>query len=294
MVAGMGRVPLESPFLRIVASVGSTKSSEHGVPELRVCRPFRCMASPAQESSSHRPCIDCARRVPTRRHGRCSNCARIHDREHRAPNAECQACGRSYFSRKKDVAGRKVCSRECFAVWKRGRNAKNEHTDQATLIARACEHCRKGFEVEKRQVDRGYGTYCSLACSGARRGVDRIVLECRRCGSSFAKLPSRLLHSSLTFCSQACLRAECRARRVAPEPERSRCYRRFRDEVVTQHPRCARCGSDTDLAVHHRIPSRQRPDLLFERSNLEVLCRSCHAVHHARCGDFVATKPVLP
>lgn len=44
------------------------------------------------------------------------------------------------------------------------------------------------------------------------------------------------------------------------------------------HPWCAQCGSRNDLTVDHIIPlSDLHPDLRYEISNLQVLCRSCNS-----------------
>ncbi len=44
------------------------------------------------------------------------------------------------------------------------------------------------------------------------------------------------------------------------------------------HPWCAQCGSTKDLTVDHIIPlSDLHPQLRYEISNLQVLCRSCNS-----------------
>jgi 5-methylcytosine-specific restriction endonuclease McrA len=39
---------------------------------------------------------------------------------------------------------------------------------------------------------------------------------------------------------------------------------------------CVCCGSSANLQVDHKIPRVLRPDLAFEESNLQILCRDCN------------------
>ena len=40
---------------------------------------------------------------------------------------------------------------------------------------------------------------------------------------------------------------------------------------------CRQCNRSGQLEVHHVKPARKHPDLFFEKSNLMVLCKSCHS-----------------
>jgi len=40
------------------------------------------------------------------------------------------------------------------------------------------------------------------------------------------------------------------------------------------------------LHLHHRVRSRERPDLLFDLDNIEVLCNACHMATHALLGHL--------
>jgi 5-methylcytosine-specific restriction endonuclease McrA len=76
--------------------------------------------------------------------------------------------------------------------------------------------------------------------------------------------------------------AACAAGRAPREQDRnSRAYRRFRDALLAMAAACEECGAVTDLVLHHRIRTRERPELLFDGENLEVLCRACHTRHHS-------------
>jgi hypothetical protein len=214
----------------------------------------------------------------------CANCYRIWARDNRPPNATCAQCGRSYFRRSGGRAGGQTCSRDCFVKWKRGRDARNQATTGAELVVRSCEWCGGSFEAERRHVDAGNARFCSTACSGERREAPRGAHRCEHCGASFERPARRGLFAANRFCSKTC-HLEFLAHHVLErEPTRGRAYRRLRDEVIRAEGACRRCGRRDNLVVHHVIRSRERPDLLEDRENLEVLCVACHARHHSERG----------
>jgi hypothetical protein len=53
-----------------------------------------------------------------------------------------------------------------------------------------------------------------------------------------------------------------------------------RKELFSLHGGCQECGSTRDLAIHHVIPVCERPDLVFEDTNIQLLCRPCHIERH--------------
>ncbi|WP_268892839.1 HNH endonuclease [Tomitella fengzijianii] len=50
----------------------------------------------------------------------------------------------------------------------------------------------------------------------------------------------------------------------------------FSKRLRRLQPWCSKCGSVNDLTVDHIIPVVHRPDLEFDVSNCDVLCRSCN------------------
>lgn len=231
-------------------------------------------------------CSNCGRHVRSTSHRMCGNCYRIWRRDNSPPNATCEVCGKEYYRRTSASPNGRTCSRECHAAWKRGRDQHNQPTDGATLVERICEWCRRSFTVEKRQVDKGFGRFCSLKCNGARWAAPRLFISCERCGSSFEFLPNRVFLTGGRYCSRQCYQATRREERLAPEGDRGRTYRSFRDGWVAEQRACERCGSRHDRVLHHRVRSRERPELLFDPLNLEVLCRSCHARRHGELGHM--------
>ena len=62
-------------------------------------------------------------------------------------------------------------------------------------------------------------------------------------------------------------------------------WRRFRADVIATHSWCSVCGakaSDVKLEVHHIVPVRDNPLLMYDRLNVMVLCTSCHAAETQR------------
>ena len=49
--------------------------------------------------------------------------------------------------------------------------------------------------------------------------------------------------------------------------------------------KCQRCGSNHRLEMHHIETVVDRPELAYEPTNIEVLCRLCHREHHNINGD---------
>ena len=59
---------------------------------------------------------------------------------------------------------------------------------------------------------------------------------------------------------------------------KSKAWRRLRREVLSINHKCEACGDLLSRKeVHHKIPRLERPDLAFIKSNLAVLCKSCHS-----------------
>ncbi len=53
-------------------------------------------------------------------------------------------------------------------------------------------------------------------------------------------------------------------------------WRALRKIVLREEPICRMCQREASSHVDHIIPRKKRPDLAFERSNLQGLCQPCH------------------
>lgn len=203
----------------------------------------------AETTAATKICRTCGREVISTSRGMCGNCYRIWQRDNFPPNATCEVCGRDYFRRPSASPSGRTCSRECFSVWKCGRDRHNEPTDGATPVFRQCEWCGDGFTVEKRQVDKGFGRFCSVRCSALRR----------RKNPARATYPENAWRTRMGF------------RKVADRLLRA------------PGARCAECGerrTHGNLVVHHPTPPDGDVGLLLAEWNLVVLCRACHMAAH--------------
>lgn len=57
-------------------------------------------------------------------------------------------------------------------------------------------------------------------------------------------------------------------------------WRKLRAAFLGRHPLCAECQAAgrpvPAVDVHHRLERKDRPDLAYEWSNLQALCKPCH------------------
>lgn len=101
--------------------------------------------------------------------------------------------------------------------------------------------------------------------------------SCKKCGRLFISawgIPTCSAHKDLE---------ELPKPKKPKEPKRSvKKIARIRKEIVREYGAyCAICGSNEGLLqLHHVIPSLERPGLLYEKSNLALLCTPCHSQHH--------------
>lgn len=58
---------------------------------------------------------------------------------------------------------------------------------------------------------------------------------------------------------------------------RSSKWNKVRKDFLKNNPRCAACGSDNDIEIHHIVPVHVDPSLELDTNNLIPLCaKSCH------------------
>ena len=54
-----------------------------------------------------------------------------------------------------------------------------------------------------------------------------------------------------------------------------------RREYLMYNPWCTRCGN-LGQEVHHILPRHSHPHLIYKWTNLETLCKECHAKEHQK------------
>jgi thymidylate synthase (FAD) len=67
-----------------------------------------------------------------------------------------------------------------------------------------------------------------------------------------------------------------------PEGKRAYNWLKYnRDRIILEKgSTCSNCGNTQNLHVHHILTVKDRPDLIYDESNMSLLCSSCHSRHH--------------
>lgn len=158
-----------------------------------------------------------------------------------------------------------------------------------------CLTCNEHFYAPRKEINRGYGKYCSRKCSWEntqKKKIDNfknlwVQVSCAYCFKEF-KTPEYKLkrsRSRLYFCCRnhkdLAQRIEFGLKAIHPAhyANGDKTYRTiaFRNY---QH-KCADCNYDAVkdiLVVHHIDEDRSNND----KSNLVILCPNCHALRHRK------------
>lgn len=191
----------------------------------------------------------------------------------------CVICHKQ-FTRNRPLRGT-VCSPKCRGVLLR----KSE--------TRTCIGCGKQFECKPSYPSQHCSIRCFNATTGARKKLKAdMTRTCEHCGKSY-----RRAHGAIKrrFCSNRCGHAH----RLGPKQHKLRIFevgrnqlskgksaRKTTQEFKTAFPFCQRCGWREEpviLHVHHRDRNRKN----LSKTNLEVLCPTCHVLEHYRTGDSI-------
>ena len=74
-------------------------------------------------------------------------------------------------------------------------------------------------------------------------------------------------------------------------------WKKLSARLRRMQPWCSSCGASDDLTVDHIIPYSERPDLAYDITNLDVLCRRCNSAKSTRGvtpANHVLPPPVKP
>lgn len=165
-----------------------------------------------------------------------------------------------------------------------------EHNGRATVVVmpntveKQCEECGNLFAAYVKEINRGYGRFCSVSCSSRHNHVGKTspFVKCGLCGVSFQKRPSRVLLSKrgINFC--------CRKHKDDAQKMESGVlnihgvtdHKGYRHKALRQLDNsCLACGYDRHvevLVVHHVDHDRDNNSI----GNLVVLCPTCHSERH--------------
>lgn len=151
-----------------------------------------------------------------------------------------------------------------------------------------CGFCNESFYALNREIKRGFGRFCSRKCSGRHKSATSVPkkpnVECALCGKKFYKSPSKQKSSKsgLFFCCREHKDISQSLEKGMPElwPDHygsGKGQYTYRNKVNLQE--CEVCGwkeVPEVLEVHHKDTNR----LNNKRSNLLVVCPTCHEVEH--------------
>lgn len=147
-------------------------------------------------------------------------------------------------------------------------------------IERVCKNCQKEFLALRRDVNRGWGNFCSRACSATynnkRKKKKGTWFSCEVCGKNFYRNPSTAKRKPCRACNKSCS-AKLRIGKKSNHWKGGKSYRAKAFRV--KPAQCERCGWNIDkrgLVVHHKDRNRENNKL----ENLEILCGGCHRIEH--------------
>ena len=161
-----------------------------------------------------------------------------------------------------------------------------------------CLNCNSTFSAYQKEINRGFGKFCSRSCSWSYKRPSKakiLTIVCAYCGTDSKVLFSsrRTSRSGLHFCNRTCKDlaqriSEKQVEEIQPDhygtSDGSRTYRK---KALQKFPkRCNRCGyceCEGILRVHHKDHNRSHNDL----SNLEILCPNCHVLEHYLHRDLI-------
>jgi len=170
-----------------------------------------------------------------------------------------------------------------------------------TMTIINCFHCNKSVSVKQKEINQGFGKFCSRSCSAQFREKNKKKQEpnvkCAICQKDFYKNLSRQKNSKsgIFFCCRAhkyeAMKVGGIMEVIFPHNESTGIYN-YRVIAFRVKPKiCERCGYDHNeaaLIVHHK--DRNRNNNVID--NLEILCANCHAIEHL--GELVEPVGVEP
>ena len=173
------------------------------------------------------------------------------------------------------------CSRACYHAY---RKKPNDRYHKVTYVTLTCDYCGKEFQRRNYEVGRAAKNFCSHSCAGKGSSINNIhakkrpsiTLICEHCGKPYTATVNRLRTSR--FCSRVCSSAHRKLAFIGPNNPN---FRHGLSQVSAKRialtfyePRCAICGWNTIIDVHHI--TKKIHGGTNEVDNLIVLCPNHH------------------
>jgi 5-methylcytosine-specific restriction endonuclease McrA len=167
-------------------------------------------------------------------------------------------------------------------------------------IKLSCPACKKQFEIFRCHY-RGATNACSKQCAQIikpRKPAELVTCVCKICNKSFKVKKYR--QTTALYCSRKCL-ADGRGLKMRGENHplwkggisaRSYSSRKTIAQVIAERRKCEDCGKTTHLQGHHIKSHSSHPPGRTDPSNIQVLCKWCHANRHPRLAKFILSGRV--
>lgn len=137
---------------------------------------------------------------------------------------------------------------------------------------RNCKNCNKSFLAENREINRGYGLFCTQSCATSyNNNVISLNVNisniCKHCGLSFKS------NKIVKYCSYSCKQKNYRFKRKS-----GNIYDTQLTLLLKEYP-CEICNwKEASRDVHHIIPVSENGKTILE--NLISVCPNHHRMIH--------------
>lgn len=216
----------------------------------------------------------------------------------------CEVCNIPVWRKLSRIKEHTFCSQKHANIISSTKRLGKNHPNYKQ-IERNCLLCKKPFNTRKKQIDKGYGKYCSIKCASKvnnkNKTVPVIKKVCKNCQKIFIVKIFRTRKGFSKFCGRKCM-GEWQKGKKRPEISGNNNYNwkggitplnlklrhsveyNFWRESVFKRDNyiCIWCGTKGNINADHIQLFSERPDLRFAIDNGRTLCKSCHDKRHSR------------
>lgn len=125
----------------------------------------------------------------------------------------CVQCNKEVWVKPCKQSSQTFCSRKCSGDWRREHPEVN-YQWQGGDVPTTCATCGREFLAPRKEVNRGYGRFCSRQCAGAGK-ASKVAKVCELCQAEFRVAKHK--EGSARFCSRQCKKLSQIKKRTAAE-----------------------------------------------------------------------------